>query len=61
MVKTVLVADDNPTIRNMLCRLFEGEEHYDLCEQAENGQWAITFALRCKPDLIIMDLSMPVE
>jgi chemotaxis response regulator CheB len=60
MVKTVLVADHNPTIRKMLCRIFEQEERYGLCEQAENGKQAIELALRCSPDLVILDLSMPV-
>jgi two-component system, chemotaxis family, chemotaxis protein CheY len=60
MTRTVLVADDNPFIRKALCRIFEGESQYELCEQAENGKQAIELALRCRPDLIILDLSMPV-
>lgn len=60
MKKIVLVADDNESIRDMFCRMFEAEENYDLCEQAENGQRAIELAQRCRPDLIILDLSMPV-
>jgi CheY-like chemotaxis protein len=60
MPKTVLVADDNPTIRKMLCRMFEIEQDYDLCAEAENGKQAIELALRHRPDLIILDLSMPV-
>jgi two-component system chemotaxis response regulator CheY len=60
MAKTILVADDNPYIRKALCRLFESEEDYDLCADAENGEQAIEFAIRWRPDLIILDLSMPV-
>ena len=60
MVKTVLVADDNQIIRKILCRIFEAEEDYDLCAEAENGEEALRLAKRCKPDLIILDLSMPV-
>jgi CheY-like chemotaxis protein len=60
MPKIVLVADDNPTIRKMLCQMFEREEHYDLCAEAENGKEAIELALLHRPDLIILDLSMPV-
>jgi CheY-like chemotaxis protein len=60
MPKTVLVADDNPTIRKMLCQMFEKEEHYDLCAEAEDGKQAIELALHHRPDLIILDLSMPV-
>ena len=56
----ILIADDNPYIRNALCRLFETEEDYDLCAEAENGKRAIELALQCQPDLIILDLSMPV-
>jgi CheY-like chemotaxis protein len=60
MIRTVLVADDNPHIRKMLCRMFELEADYDLCAEAENGQQAIELALQHRPDLIIMDLSMPI-
>jgi CheY-like chemotaxis protein len=60
MPKTILVADDNPIIRKALCQLFEREEGYELCEQARDGKEAIEIALRCRPDLIILDLSMPV-
>jgi CheY-like chemotaxis protein len=60
MAKTILVADDNPYIRKVLCRLFETEEDYDLCAEAENGKQAIELAVQCRPDLIILDLSMPV-
>jgi DNA-binding NarL/FixJ family response regulator len=58
--KTVLVADDSPQMRKALCKMFEEEEDYDLCAEAENGRQAIELALQCKPDLIILDLSMPV-
>jgi YesN/AraC family two-component response regulator len=60
VAKIVLVADDDPYIRTMLCRLFERESDYGLCEQAKNGEEAVEIATRCKPDLIILDFSMPV-
>ena len=60
MTKRVLVADDNPLIRKALCKLFEVEENYDICSEATNGQEAIDLALKHSPDLIIMDLAMPV-
>lgn len=56
----MLVADDNPYIRKALCRLFEDEADYDLCAEADNGKHAVELALQCQPDLIILDLSMPV-
>jgi CheY-like chemotaxis protein len=60
MAKTILVADDNPKIRESLCRLFEAVEGYDVCAQAANGREAIDLALKHRPHLIILDLSMPV-
>lgn len=60
MAKIVLVADDNRLIRKALCELFEKEEHYDICAEACNGAEAIELARTHNPDLIILDLSMPV-
>lgn len=60
MAKTVLVADDSPLIRRALCKLFEVEEDYDICAEATNGQDAIDLALKHRPDLIILDMSMPI-
>jgi DNA-binding NarL/FixJ family response regulator len=57
--KTILVADDNPLIRKALCEMFELEEDYDLCAEATNGAEAITLAKQWRPDLVILDLSMP--
>jgi CheY-like chemotaxis protein len=58
--KAVLVADDHLIIRQMLYRLFELEEGYSVCAQATNGQEAIELALGHRPELIILDFSMPV-
>lgn len=60
MAKRILVADDNPMIRKMLCQLFEREDEYDICAEAEDGQKAIDLALKHRPDLIVLDFAMPV-
>jgi two-component system, LytTR family, response regulator AlgR len=60
MSRTVLVADDNPAVRKMLCKMFEEQEDYDLCAEACNGQEAVDLAQQHKPELIVLDLSMPV-
>jgi len=60
MPRTVLVADDNASVRKMLVKMFDLEKDYDLCAEAENGKQAIQLALEYHPDLIILDLSMPV-
>jgi DNA-binding NarL/FixJ family response regulator len=60
MVKSVLIADDQKTIRQALCSLFSSQEDFDVCGDAENGLEAIEMAQVLLPDLILLDLSMPV-
>jgi DNA-binding NarL/FixJ family response regulator len=60
LAKTVLIADDSEIVRKLVCRLFETEADYDLCAEARNGEEAIALALKHRPDLIVLDLSMPV-
>jgi DNA-binding NarL/FixJ family response regulator len=60
MPKSVLVVDDNASIRQALRRVFTSEAEFDLCGEAENGRDAIEKAQSLHPDLIVMDLSMPV-
>jgi two-component system chemotaxis response regulator CheY len=60
MAKSVLVVDDNAAIRHVLCQVLTSEADFDVCGEAENGQDAIEKAQALQPDLIVMDLSMPV-
>src|SRR3989442_3952366 len=60
MAKAVLVVDDNALIRQALCELFKREADFEVCGEAENGREAIEKAQQLHPDLIVMDLSMPV-
>src|SRR5438309_9327744 len=60
MAKTVLVVDDNALIRQALCELFKREADFEVCGEAENGKEAIEKAQELGPDLIVLDLSMPV-
>ena len=59
MAKTVLIVDDNPTIRRSLCELFTQQADFAICGEAENGLQAIEKARQRKPDLIVLDLVMP--
>lgn len=54
----VLVVDDDETNRIVLQRLIEKQGH--LVVQAENGQEAITVFHNESPDLVLMDVMMPV-
>ena len=60
MLKLVLVVDDNAAIRHALCEAFTSEAGFDVCGEAENGRDALEKAQALRPDLIVMDLSMPV-
>ena len=60
MVKSVLIADDQEIIRQALCRLFAAQDDFDVCGDAENGLEAVEMAQVLRPDLILLDLSMPV-
>jgi chemotaxis response regulator CheB len=56
----VLIVDDNASIREALCELFKREADFAVCGDAENGKEAIEKAKELRPDLIVLDLSMPV-
>ena len=58
--KSVLIVDDNAFIRKGLCELFKRETDFEVCGEAQNGKEAIEKAVKLRPDLIVLDLSMPV-
>ena len=60
MTKSVLIADDQEVIRRMLCLLFASQSDFEVCGEAENGQETVEMAQLLHPDLIMLDLSMPV-
>ena len=60
MMKSVLIADDQEVIRHMLCLAFASQADFVVCGEAENGQEAVEMAQILHPDLIMLDLSMPV-
>jgi DNA-binding NarL/FixJ family response regulator len=55
---TILIADDHKMFAQGLAGLLEDE--FDLVGTVQNGQALIDEAARLKPDLIIVDISMPV-
>src|SRR6266536_1266393 len=60
MTHTILIVDDNLFIRRGLRELFQREEDFDVCGDAENGREAVEKAQELHPDLILLDLAMPV-
>jgi DNA-binding NarL/FixJ family response regulator len=60
MVKSVLIADDNAFVRQRVGALFSRELDFKVCAVAENGRKAIQKAQDLRPDVILLDLAMPV-
>ena len=56
----VLVVDDSPLMRRMVCDILESESGFKIVGEAENGREAIRKAKQLQPDLVILDLGMPV-
>jgi two-component system nitrate/nitrite response regulator NarL len=56
----ILICDDNPTIRYLLRVFVESQTPFKVCGEADNGTAAIQKARLLQPDLVLLDLSMPV-
>ena len=52
--------DDSAPVRKAVRPLFDTHPHFEVCGEAEHGREAIEKASLLQPDLIILDLSMPV-
>ncbi len=58
MQPRVLIVDDHPLTREALATLLAGND-FDVVGQASDGQEAIELAGRLRPQLVLLDLSMP--
>jgi DNA-binding NarL/FixJ family response regulator len=57
----ILIVDDYEHIRSMIRALLDAEEGWQVCGEAANGQAAIDQCVLLKPDLVILDIHMPVR
>ncbi|MFC7372991.1 LytR/AlgR family response regulator transcription factor [Fictibacillus iocasae] len=55
----LLIADDDPTSRNVLKQLLHPLPQFVVCGEAENGEELINQAAALRPDLILLDINMP--
>lgn len=60
MSPRILVVDDTQAIRRSLRLHIEKETDWEICGEAENGRDAIERVKELEPDLVLLDLSMPV-
>lgn len=56
----VVVAEDSLTVRELLVEILESDPDIRVVGQAKNGAEAVDLATRLKPDLVTMDVHMPV-
>ena len=57
---TVLIADDQALVRVGLRKILESEPETTVAGEASDGQDAVSAAARLRPDVVLMDIRMPV-
>lgn len=56
----ILIADDHPFVRNGVRNILESHAGYEVCGEAENGADAVQKVNELNPDVLILDITMPV-
>jgi DNA-binding NarL/FixJ family response regulator len=59
-VARLLIADDHALVREGLRTMLSGEEGIEVIAEANDGQQALTLCRELEPDLVLMDVRMPV-
>ena len=57
--RRVLIADDHAPTRAEVRRVLDGDERFEICAVAQDAAEAVQAALRERPDVCLLDLSMP--
>jgi DNA-binding NarL/FixJ family response regulator len=57
---TVLLADDNRAVRKEFRKILELEDDLEVVGEAKNGHEAVALAKKLRPDLVLMDVTMPL-
>jgi DNA-binding NarL/FixJ family response regulator len=60
MTIRILIADDHPVVRSGLCALLTSQPDFEVVAEAANGEEASSLSTDLTPDVILMDLQMPV-
>jgi PAS domain S-box-containing protein len=58
--RKILIADDHEMLRRGIRAMLETETEWDICGEAINGQDAVDKARTLRPDLVILDINMPI-
>jgi DNA-binding NarL/FixJ family response regulator len=57
---TILLAEDHAIVRQGLCALLNMDSHFKIVGEARNGREAVEMARTLQPDVILMDIAMPL-
>ncbi len=60
MSRTILIVDDSTLIRHALRSFIEQTRDWQVCGEAENGKVAVEKVRELSPEVVILDLQMPV-
>lgn len=60
MAVNILIVDDSALIRRSIRSCLEQKTDWTVSGEAENGKVAVEMVRRMKPDLVILDLTMPI-
>jgi DNA-binding NarL/FixJ family response regulator len=55
----ILIADDHPLFRDGLRRLLQAEPGFEVVGEASDGDMLVDLVRKTKPDILLLDLSMP--
>src|SRR6188474_2095486 len=55
----LLIADDHGMIRRGVRAAIEARREWEICGEAENGRQAVELAKQLRPDVVVLDLTMP--
>lgn len=61
MASTILVVDDSEFMRGLLKEVLEETEGFEVVAEAENGVEAVDKYERHDPDIVMMDIVMPIK
>ena len=56
----IFLADDHTIVRQGLAKLIEAEPNFKVIGEAEDGRQAVSRVERLNPDIVIMDIAMPL-
>jgi two-component system response regulator NreC len=57
---SIFLADDHTIVRQGLAKLIEAEPNFKVIGEAEDGRQAVSKVERLNPDIVIMDIAMPL-